>query len=415
MMHDAAAIAVLEGDELPALVDRVDSCLLRYGPDVVPAAIQAVQTMLGPTLAPLRPLLVDCALGTRRARRMGKGIGGVVFTQRAAEQATHPAIARWHATLLAGACRVVEVCTGAGMDLMAMADAGMAVTSFEADAVTAALARGNVRRHGGADRVVIPEAVPCAAYAAALDVADAVWADPSRRDADGRRTRDGDGHQPPLGVIEAAAGRCRVGIKLGPADRLPERDGWADVWVAYGAECRERVRLYGVDGWAGTAVVAVDHARRWDVPVNAGTPACRRPAEGDVLLEPHAAILASGATAAFAAAHGWDMLDERVGYALAAPGTTNPWCAAFDVVAVDDGTDQRRMRQRVRDFGWGPDSEVKKRGSALDPVQVHRSLPWVPAGAAGATGAAGVVILVRTTHASHTIYALRRTRYGEVR
>ena len=55
----------------------------------------------------------------------------------------------------------------------------------------------------------------------------------------------------------------------------------------------------------------------------------------------------------------------------------------------------------IRVLGWGPGTEIKKRGVDIDPMQLHAALVFEQ------HGSAGVVILVRGSAERWTLYAER--------
>ena len=123
-------------------------------------------------------LVVELALGTMRARTMGKYRPGWLFTRRMAEQATHPVIAAYHAGHYRERGCVLDICTGPGIDAAALASVVERVVTIEADEVVCAIATGNLLRSGVKNAEVLWGRWP---EVGTVDRWDGVWADPSRR------------------------------------------------------------------------------------------------------------------------------------------------------------------------------------------------------------------------------------------
>jgi hypothetical protein len=124
-----------------------------------------------------------------------------------------------------------------------------------------------------------------------------------------------------------------------------------------------------------------------------------------ILVEPHAAVIASGNVSAYFAQINAGVIDPRIGYGLCAadPGPS-PLHRRFRLLAVDHGIDVKHIQRRVRDFGWSSSTEIKKRGVDIDPMALHHKLSFV------AGGSAGVIVLTRGEAARMTLYALRDGR-----
>lgn len=97
------------------------------------------------------PFDLDFALTQIEVRRRNRSKLGsllshphfVVPSRLAAEQATLPAIAAWHASLTSGSRSVLDMTCGLGIDAMAMASAGAEVIAFDIDSVKAECAAWN--------------------------------------------------------------------------------------------------------------------------------------------------------------------------------------------------------------------------------------------------------------------------------
>lgn len=381
--------------------------LSRYGPVPVPAGIEAVRKGLPASMRTFVPGIVDLVTGTQRATRLGKAADGWFFTSTGAEQATHPLIAAHHAARFADCRHVVEVCTGAGIDARALAVVVPHVTTFEADPTLAALAEGNMRRAGIDNVDVVAQAVPSEVFTNAWRQADGLWADPSRRDEQGRRRRSAVHHDPPLGLLTTLPvdeGEFVIGIKLGPGDEVDSQitSGFTDEYIGLGHEARERILWKGT-GIMRRCVTLVDRGLTWVSPLEPGLPTERPPEVGDIIVEPHAALIASGDVGSWFVEQGLDVIDRRIAYGLGRMHVPiSPWMQSFVVIDVEEGIDVKRMRRKVRELDWNGGTEIKKRGVSMDPMEVHHAL-----GFPSSSSSAGVIVMTRADSVRYTLYAIR--------
>ena len=283
--------------------------------EITPSTVQRIRTQSDPIWHDSLPLLIDLVQGARRAVALGKAQPGWLFTTTTVQQATLPEIAAYHAQAFIGCTHVVEVCTGAGIDAAALARVVDRVTTFEADPLVAALAHGNLHRAGLQGVTVVPEAVPGGTYLEALQSADGLWADPSRRNTTGRH-RTTQSYEPPLSLLLHLPAHLRtVGIKTGPADRS-ESPLPADMhveFIGWQRECRERLLWRGA---ASDRVTLVDQQAQWLPNHDSTPPAACAPSDAMVLIEPHPAIMASGWVSSFFAHLHALVIDHRIGYGL---------------------------------------------------------------------------------------------------
>lgn len=392
----------LRRPDLNDLVDSMSAIVDAHGTDLGPAAVEAVRRSVPRVWQRHVPVLLDIVMGTRRAARLGKRVDGWLFTEISSQQSTHPSIADHHAARYTGCRHVVEVCQGAGLDTRALARVCDRVTSFEADAVTAAIAHGNLSRAGITNVSVVCAHVPHELYRQALAVADAVWADPSRRDSRATRQRRGGSYDPPIALFANAPSHLHVvGVKVGPGDEIDSEiaDAFTSEYIGWRDECRERILWHGA---AAPAVTLVDAGAVWRPDESAYVVVPIDPQPGMVLVEPHAAIMASGQVTAYFKHIGAGVVDHRIGYGLCA---TDPGASAlhrrFLLVHVDHGIDAKRIQRQIRALGWGRSTEVKKRGVDIEPMTLHRSLEFAP------DGPAGVILLARGPASRFTLYAQR--------
>jgi hypothetical protein len=372
---------------------------------LTPARLEALRRQLPDAWRKRSSLVADLVLGTRKARDLGKARDGFVYTVVMAEQATHPDISEWHAEPYRGCTCVVEACTGAGVDAVALAAVAKNVVTFEANAVHAMIGQANVERVGCSNVTVVSRGVPSADWAQAVARADGLWADPSRRTKGGRRTRRGAEYDPPLDVLlDGLSHSAIVGVKVGPADLVGNtmETTMDSTWVGFRAEARERTLWRNAETRRGNRIYLADAKVEWCAPAQPSQPAVRTAVAGDVIVEPHNAIIASGYVGSWFDQHGMAVIDPRIGYGLAGQSLgASPWYQRWVVLDVEAGVDRKRIQQAVDALGWGASTVVKKRGVDVDPMELHRQLRFAESGPAGA------IILVRTESGRCTIYAQR--------
>ncbi len=102
------------------------------------------------------------------------------------EQASHEAVARYHAQLAAPGARLLDMTAGLGIDAMTQALAGAVVTAVELDPARAEALRENAAVTGAEMQVVCGDSVEYLKNCP--ENFDLIFIDPARRDSGGRRT-----------------------------------------------------------------------------------------------------------------------------------------------------------------------------------------------------------------------------------
>lgn len=352
-----------------------------------------------------------------RANKLGDRATELLLTPDGLEQATRPALAARHAArfVAAGVERILDLGCGLGLDALAFVDAGLEVTAVEADPATASLAAHNLAGHPGA-RVVRGTAEQVVAGLSATDThadtdTDArlgVWFDPARRtpgrtDATGRTRRVFalDQISPPWEfVLATAASVAATGAKLSPGfphARVP--DGAEAEWVSYDGEVLECALWWGplatspgrvatVIGRDGVAhrIVEADAGRDTGRDTGAGSGFdAGPPVAGSFLYDPDRAVVRAGLVGVLAALTGGRELGPDAGYVVSGQRVDVPWARRFVVLETLPAT-PKAIRVWARAAGVGR-LTLKKRGSALDPDRLRRSLKL------DGSGAEGIVVL----------------------
>lgn len=281
--------------------------------------------------------------------------GSMLFDREALEQATHEAIAKFHASRYPNGVSVVDMTVGIGADLIALAARGP-VIGYELDAMRADYARHNcpgaeVRNEDGL------------AFSVSSDCAY-IWADPDRRDGSGKRVNDPSAYEP--NPLEIPRDRELTGIKLSPLlqDEYLESVGQRIEFVSYRGECREAI------AWSGSEVEAGFYA----VDAETGETLPRFEVE-DAVNEPWGVIFDSDPAAGRAHALGgfaMPQLGDSPGYLTGEAVVLSPWLRAYEVL-YQESSDQKRIKEFLRKNGLRV-FEVKQRGAGIDPSTLIKQL-----------------------------------------
>ncbi len=178
-----------------------------------------------------------------------------LFTRDAAEQASHPLVAAFHASVMKsdGVTEIVDLTAGIGSDCAAIADAGIDVIAIERDQHTAALLTHNLIQFPqatviiGDSELVAPES-------------PAYFVDPARRS--GTRTptgdralpeRDPERWSPSLSRVIALSESATVYMKAAPAFEPPSE------WSRYSISVnRTLVEMFTTNSHLGNYAVVID-------------------------------------------------------------------------------------------------------------------------------------------------------------
>ena len=298
-------------------------------------------------------MLVSVAsLQSKARKKLGEGVWFV--TPRSLQQATPWQVARYKAKWFARR-GVFDLCCGIGGDAVRLAQRGPVVavdTDRELVRMTQANLLANIGKSGTA-------AVLCDdARDVARDREFFIHVDPNRRPGQTRFTRP-DQYQPPWDDVQRmVSGAVGAVVKLAPAAQLDatisERTQRA--WTSLQGSVREQSVLYGeaMQGDAGTRIaisLAYDGtAERFAAPLVDQRPK-RVEAPGMYLVDPDAAIRASGLTETFAVTHDLATMAGPAGFLTCdqlptAAGLMN--MAVVQRVLWKGTCDDRKLRRELR-------------------------------------------------------------------
>lgn len=363
--------------------------------------------------------LTQAELRRRAVDKFGRAATRMFFTRPGLEQATRSVVAERRARRLraAGVRTLADLGCGLGADALAAARAGIRVYGVEADPATAALAAANAEAAGLADRFTV---VHADAVGFDLTGVDAVFCDPARRSAGGRRIFDPAAYSPPWDFVVGLAGRvAHTVVKVAPGldHRLipvgaeaewvsVDRDlVEATLWCGPLARVARRATLLrspdatatatgripvqpsgaGHDGGdGGDGDRATDQGGddgsgsadpdRASVAELTGSGTFEAPV-GPVrryVYDPDGAVVRAHLVAEFAARVDGALADPEIAYVYADASVPTPFARCLEVTDVLPFS-LKRLRTLLRERGVGR-VEILKRGSALDPQRLRRDL-----------------------------------------
>jgi SAM-dependent methyltransferase len=323
------------------------------------------------------PALAAAALSQAELRRRAVGKFGpeaerMFFTRAGLEQATRTVVAERRAARLvaAGVTTLADLGCGIGADALAAARAGIRVYAVDTDPLTAAVAAANAEAFGLADRLRVDRAD---AATVTVERFDAVFADPARRRAGGRRVVDPRSYSPPWEVVATLPDRVpRTVLKLAPGiDHALLPPGAEGEWVSVDGDLVEAAFWCGALASVprrATVLSAGGHAEL----IGTGAAAAPVGAVGAYLFDPDPAVVRSHLVAEFAATVGGRLADPAIAYVYADSFSNTPFARCLAVTDVLPFS-LKRLRALLRERGVGR-VEIRKRGSALDPDGLRRDL-----------------------------------------
>jgi THUMP domain-like len=349
-LDDVAFLRSAAGAEAVAEVDRLRLTDASYLADVRTAR-EVVGGRAGAVL--------ETVLLRRRASSKVDDPGRWLFTDAALQQATPMPVARHRAERFAGR-DVHDVTCSVGVDLAALAEVAARCLGSDLNPVRLAMARHNC-------------AVPVVRADALRPVsrATAVFADPGRRDAAGRRRwRPGDF----LPALDALAGTYRgrdLAVKCAPGIDLADVEwaGEAEI-VSLDGQVREACLWTGsLAGVRRRATVLRTEGPKWTV-TDAEPDDCPVRPPGEWIVDPDGAVVRAGLVRQYAARHGLGQLDDRIAYLTG--DTPPPGIRAFRV-REHGHYSEKALRAVLRRLRVGR-LEIRVRGLDIDPNKLRPRL-----------------------------------------
>lgn len=326
-----------------------------------------------PELTPFwRQVVVDTASARISGGKLLSFADSWFVTSRILPQATRPQIAGHHAAAFKGAKHVLEIGTGLGVDTFFLSKATTKVTSIEADANLADLARLNLQINGCDNVAVITGTAQNIIPDLQLQDFDALWADPARRTGEDRVTNPTQ-YSPPLEYVLSITISGVCGVKVAPGAEL-NRPIESVEFLGFGDECLEKT-LWRNRATGPCLVSLVDKNVSW-APSQPSEPTLVPPANlpGAFLIEPHDVLIASGHLSSFLFEYNFNVVDRRVAYAssLTKP-SPSPWYRTFKIHEVFPFSAQS-IQKSVTAHRWNRLTEIKKRAFAETPEALRSKL-----------------------------------------
>ena len=314
--------------------------------------------------------LLETTLLRRRAAEKFSRAGEMYFTRTALEQASAETISVYRARRYASAGfkRVADLGCGIGGDSLALA-AGADVTGVEWNPVRLAMAQENVRICGHGERFhpLQADLLELSPFAA-----DAIFADPGRRDENGRRIYSVHNYRPPLQSFERWSKSIpHMGVKVSPGVKYDQLPPDAEVeFISLKGQVREAVLWFGqLRSQPGRRATLLPGEQtmtdRAEKEVGVAEP-------GPFLYEPDGAVIRAHLVEQLAYELGAARIDEEIAYLTADEPRPSPFARSY-ALADSFPFQLKRLRGYLRERGVGRVT-IKKRGSPLDPDWLRQQL-----------------------------------------
>ena len=314
--------------------------------------------------------ILETVLLRQRAEKKFERAADMYFTRPALEQASAEVVSRYRAKRFheAGLKKIADLGCGIGGDALALAEKAE-VTGVDLDPVRLAMAQENVAVYGkGAAfhplQADLEEMLPLEA--------SAVFADPGRRDEQGRRLYSVHEYRPSLDLLRSWRSQIPdMGIKISPGVDYAELPAEAEVeFISVQGEVREGML------WFGRLRRGVERQATLlpggEVLTNENNPDVAVQPPGRYLYEPDGAVIRAHLVEHLAAQLEAAKISDDIAYLTADTHTHTPFARCF---AIEDVLpfQLKRVRQYLRQRKIGRVT-IKKRGSPLDPDTLRKQL-----------------------------------------
>lgn len=323
---------------------------------------------------------VEIILQRRKAGKILEWGDKGFFTNRSLQQSSNPIIANYHAVRFKGGNHILEICTGAGIDTIALASVAGKVTSVDNDPKVIDYAKENASILGIKNIEFVCAKIEDVVQSFDIKRFDGIWADPSRRDIYDRKINSPSDYHPSLEFILSLNPSCLVGIKLSPSynfEKIPA--GCIREWLGYEDECSEQVLWLNSDINADQAVLAdinLTYACNHYNEAEIIDPAEIKKIKNIFLVEPHSTLIRSGKLSQFYQENNISLLDSKIAYGVAKnPIIDNPFFQSFKIVDLLPAT-YKMINSKLKELDWNNNTEIKKRGFSDTPEIIRRKLKF---------------------------------------
>lgn len=361
---------VTEGTELQITHDLTAEMLQLTDQPITPPLVRSLQEKHGDDLA--SAMLSSASLQSKACEKLGTGPWWV--TDRALQQSTPWQVAKLKSNWFDSGL-VADLCCGIGGDAKWIAARGE-TSAIDLDPIIAAMAAANLSDTNAS--------VSCGdATMRELPQDSIIHIDPDRRE-DGQRRSAAEHCTPPWEFVVETINRTRGGIvKLAPAAEI-DCEGLPPThrtWISLKGSVREQSLLFGdvasrfANQAADRSAIMLDRAGKACryLPSVATEPKAEietKPAA--MMVDPDAAIRASGLTDCFAREHGLSVLGLPSGFLTgSADANTDHRHAICEEVMWTGSPDDRKLRRELRARDAYP-VRIKVRGASFDPAAMQK-------------------------------------------
>lgn len=310
-----------------------------------------------------------------RARAAANGkfshAGRMYFTRDGLEQATGERIARYRAERYAPFGDIADLGAGIGGDALALA-VEHRVLALERDRLRAAMSRQNAQAYGVSERLA-----PVVADLSDMTPprVEALFCDPGRRTATGRRVFSTRNYEPPLALLDAWRARVpALGVKVSPGidyAELPDT-GVAEVeFISELGALKEAVLWYGPLRTAERRATLLPSRATLATSGNP-LPAIAVAPPGQFLYEPDGAVIRAHLVELLAPLLDAWKLDDGIAYLTGDKRVDSPFARRYAVVETIPFS-LKHLVAKTRELGAGIVT-IKKRGSPIDTDALARKL-----------------------------------------
>ena len=290
------------------------------------------------------------------------------FTRLGFEQATAEAVAFHKAKRFAGVHEVYDLCSGIGMDSIALASMAKSVIAVDDNPLAGLLTRMNAELFGATNRIETKQQ-----RVEELDLTGKlIHLDPDRRVGKSRAIRLED-YIPSLEFMQNLTQSARGGaIKLSPASNFGGKFPESEIeLISFNGECKEATVWFGVLG----------HDAPWRATILpsgysiAGDPLMTRAPQSELqqyLYDPDPALVRAGLIDCYAVEQNLSRLDPAEEYLTSLQLSSAPGIHAFEVLEVLPNND-KAIRKYFREASYG-DVEIKCRHIPIDAEKLRKKL-----------------------------------------
>ncbi|PJF22448.1 MAG: SAM-dependent methyltransferase [Phototrophicales bacterium] len=309
------------------------------------------------TVEEIHAALTLSRLRLKAVSKFGVDAARMFFTEDALQQASDPQVRAYRARLLGD--HVIDICCGIGADSLAFAAAGANVIGIDLDPIRLYMAQLNaIALNQTHVKFVLADA-----RTKILRRAKAIFFDPARRDAIGKRIYDVKNYIPPLETVKTFEAD-HIAVKLSPGVDMAQLAAYGGrvEFISVDGELKEAILW--LDGYVAPPVATlISHGRTYHWREEAIKAELSEPRQW--LVEPDAAVIRAGLVTNVAVTFNGYLLDETIAYFTADSKPISPWVRAWKILDWMP-FNLKQLRAYLREQGVGHVT-VKKRGSPLTP------------------------------------------------